>query len=273
MDELTDVVKPVKILSDNEKKKAEGTAAYNPTIKDVNADPATKLPVENKQDRTRCEILPLGYDCGVFAEFTNRDGIEPIKLKFRNTGKLGAAFTLLAYDHTGGCWFYSLEGAKSGGSPILLADNKDLAQNLIAGRTLGDYHYAAHGPNGYMTIFRGNAKDGLQQALPEIAASSSLDDGKQIEFKLIWPASANGRVKVVNAYTGYETTADATKKSIVVSTKDGWYDVAFLDANSAGSRFLRRYAGHLENGRIGMSDPAIGMKYDETSRVYITVAA
>jgi hypothetical protein len=30
-------------------------------------------------------------------------------------------------------------------------------------------------------------------------------------------------------------------------------------ANS--NSFLRRYAGHVENGKIGKSDPAIGLQY------------
>ncbi len=40
----------------------------------------------------------------------------------------------------------------------------------------------------------------------------------------------------------------------------------FVDGVNANN-FLRRYAGHLENGKIGKSDPAIGLAYDRLKRV------
>lgn len=52
----------------------------------------------------------------------------------------------------------------------------------------------------------------------------------------------------------------------------GWYDVAFVDGANSNS-FLRRYAGHVENGKISKSDPAIGLQYGEVVRVYKAVTA
>ncbi|MDA4629755.1 hypothetical protein NZA98_01265, partial [Escherichia coli] len=54
-----------------------------------------------------------------------------------------------------------------------------------------------------------------------------------------------------------------------VATKDGWYDVSFVDAVNTDSKYLRRYAGHIETGKMSRTDPAIGMIYDEVARVYI----
>jgi phospholipase C len=34
-----------------------------------------------------------------------------------------------------------------------------------------------------------------------------------------------------------------------------WYDLTVT--SDAGGSFLRRFAGHVENGRVGVSDPAI----------------
>jgi phospholipase C len=42
-------------------------------------------------------------------------------------------------------------------------------------------------------------------------------------------------------------------------------------ANS--NSFLRRYAGHVENGKIGKSDPAIGIAIWWGGRVYKAVTA
>ncbi|GHE66681.1 hypothetical protein GCM10017771_90380 [Streptomyces capitiformicae] len=35
-----------------------------------------------------------------------------------------------------------------------------------------------------------------------------------------------------------------------------WYDLTVTSA--ADPTFLRRFAGHVENGRVGVSDPALG---------------
>lgn len=43
---------------------------------------------------------------------------------------------------------------------------------------------------------------------------------------------------------------------IVGGDGDGWYDVTVT--SSGDQRYLRRLAGHLEDGRSSNSDPALG---------------
>ena len=74
-------------------------------------------------------------------------------------------------------------------------------------------------------------------------------------------------MKVTDAYAGASRIDRAGTTSVDVATADGWYDISFID-NGNASRWLRRYAGHLENGLIGKSDPAIGLRDDEVERVY-----
>ncbi|MGH6859003.1 MAG: phosphocholine-specific phospholipase C [Phyllobacterium sp.] len=272
MDGLADAIQPSIIYDDAKKGTAWLAPAYRPTVADVNADPAAKLPVAAKQDQTRCDILPVKYDFQVLGGFISKGGVERLNFTFRNAGELGAAFTVLAYDRTDGGWFYSVEGVKPGAAALEVSDSWDLNAQLAWGRAAGDYSYAIHGPNGYLAEFRGSSKEPTQRLLADIVEVKSLSEGKTIEFVFgKWP-SANGRLRVVNAYTGYEAVVDSGAKSIDLTTQDGWYDIAFVDAVNS-SRYLRRYAGHLENGRIGRSDPAIGLRYDETRRIYVAVTA
>ncbi len=109
-------------------------------------------------------------------------------------------------------------------------------------------------------------------ALADIVDMKPLDVGNTLQFVFgAWP-SANGKLKMVSAYTGVEAIIDNGTKTFDITTRDGWYDISFVDAVNA-SRYLRRYAGHLENGKISKSDPAIGLKYDETKRVYVALTA
>jgi phospholipase C len=45
------------------------------------------------------------------------------------------------------------------------------------------------------------------------------------------------------------------EKRLSLKSSYGWYDVA---VRAEGAEFLRRAAGHLENGRDSVSDPGFG---------------
>lgn len=258
-----------------QKRKDPASRRFVPTIETVDKDPDAARPTLVKQDRTRCEILPLGYDFQVLGSVKSTVGTDPEQrfyLTFRNASKLGAAFSVHAYDRTDGAWYYSLEPAPDPQNPVILSGSWSLKDKLVSGRTAGDYFYAVHGPNGYMAEFRGNAVDPLQIQLPDIVGVKLLDDGKKLQVAFgKWP-NANSKLKLISAYTGYEAVIENGTESVDITTMDGWYDVAFVDAVNP-SLYLRRYAGHLENGKIGLSDPAIGLQYDETTRVYKAITA
>lgn len=270
MDKLLDATKPARIFGTSEKTSATGLAAFKPGIADVNADPDAKKPVAAKQDRTRCEILPVGYDFQVFLGYSIHDatGKTRVDWTIRNSGTLGASFYVIPYSRTDAPWLYSVEGVKPGGAPVIVSD---FAQ-ITGGTNEGDYEYAIHGPNGYLFEFRGNSLDLVQMALPNITDVKPAADGKKIQFIFDkWP-TASGKLKLINAYNGYQEVIENGAASIQITTEDGWYDIAFVDAINDNS-FLRRYAGHLENGLISTSDPAIGQQYDDRKRVYVAVTA
>ena len=249
----------------------EALKANLPKYASRTADIAIDLAKEtrDKQEKTQVELLPLGYDFNVYASITEKDGTAgTFRLTFRNKGKIGTALNVYSYvkaDANRGAWFYALEKPGKDGVPVTLADDYDL------GSRAGKYEFAVHGPGGYLSEFRGDANNAGQKQIAEIVNVTASTDSTGVRFDFgEWPG-ANGDLTMINAYTTETATIAAKTASIASATKDGWYDVAFID--KAGTGYLRRYAGHLENGYIGKSDPAIGLKYDQINRVYVGVTA
>jgi len=265
MDKLIDEIKSDRVFAAKLKDNSLGVGAFQPEYAHVLADPETKLPVAVKQDKTRCELLPIGYNFQVFVKYgTHSDGKTRMEWTIRNSGPLGASFYVIPYSRTDGPWYYGVEGVKPGGAPVAIGGYAPIES--------GEYEHAIHGPNGYLLEFAGNSLDTVQQALPNITDVKPAADGKTIQFIFDkWP-TASGKLKLISAYTGYAEVIQNGVASIQITTQDGWYDVAFVDGANTNT-FLRRYAGHVENGLIGKSDPAIGMQYDEARRVYIGVTA
>ena len=162
---------------------------------------------------------------------------------------------------------------KSGGLPVEVTD---YAQ-ITGGKVEGDYAHAIHGPNGYLFEFSGNSLDAQQMQLPDIIELKSADDGKKLQIVFEKWQTASSKLKLIDAYSATEQVVDRAKEvsgttTVEIATKDGWYDVAVVDGVNANN-FLRRYAGHLENGKISKSDPAIGLEYDAKKRAYIGMVA
>lgn len=192
-----------------------------------------------------------------------------------------------SFDH----YYGTLRGVRGFGDPRpLRLKNGDSVFNQPSVPLLSSFSYsfnnvslemieAIHGPNGYLFEFSENTLDAPQMQLPNIIAMKSADEGKKLRFVLEKWQTASSKLKLIDAYTGTELVIDkaledkdAGTTTFEIATKDGWYDVAFVDASKTNS-FLRRYAGHLENGKIGKSDPAISLEYDKKRRAYIAVTA
>jgi phospholipase C len=107
-----------------------------PDIAAVNADPLTKQPVLVKQDKVRCEILPVSYDFQVFVKYgTHTEG----KTRVEWQSEIPA---LLAYHSMSS----HIRGLTAPGSIALKAiEVSDYAQ-IIGGSTAGDHAHVIHGP-------------------------------------------------------------------------------------------------------------------------------
>lgn len=269
IDALINKALPVKILTDSEKANAKKKAdnPLKPKIEHVNADPNAKKPVAVKQDRTQCDLLPLDYDFQVSFRFSSMSPYP--ECVFTNSGKLGVSFVLYSYDEQASpqSQSISVEGITLGDPELTVSCPLSVGANM-------NYHHAVYGPNGYLAEARGTIFDATETAFYFNCRITPDKDGKALTFHLRnWP-TANGTMKVINAYYPDEEPTNIVNgtRRVDIVTKDGWYDVSFVDAVNPGSRYLRRYAGHIETGRMSRTDPAIGMIYDETKRVYVPAA-
>jgi phospholipase C len=174
-------------------------------------------------------------------------------LEFGNTGTQGAHFYVYAANRTDGPWRYTVEAGKS------LSDSYDLST------TNGVYAFAVYGPNGFVRRFAGNAatlsSGGSRQkpALPEIKTHYDVANGNVI-IRFTNQGGSIARLSVVdNAYGARPRPVivppDAKiDEPWVLASSHHWYDLSVTDNDDAA--FIRRVAGHVENGRPSISDPA-----------------
>ncbi|WP_119079144.1 phosphocholine-specific phospholipase C [Chitinophaga alhagiae] len=124
----------------------------------------------------------------------------------------------------------------------------------------GQYHLRLHGPNGFFREFKGK-----QPAL-QVACQDQLDPKLKkptgsLELKLENVQDAPITVVVRdNAYGNKEITRKLAKGGtetvhLPLQKSHHWYDFSVTIQGDAS--FEQRYAGRAENGRDGMSDPAI----------------
>ncbi|MGA7439998.1 MAG: phospholipase C, phosphocholine-specific, partial [Luteibacter sp.] len=163
-------------------------------------------------------------------------------ITFDNTGKLGAAF--LVYD-----------GLDRDAPPrryaAMAGDRIEDAWKLAPG---GDaYNRRIHGPNGYYAALRGFADDTLEAVVRGVARE------RRIEIAITNAGKARATCRVTNAYGSDESRhvnidAGATETvAVELANSSGWYDISITTPEAP--RYLRRYAGHHEDGNPAASDP------------------
>lgn len=125
----------------------------------------------------------------------------------------------------------------------------------------GRYHFRVHGPNGFFREFKGNVKDvGV-----EVACGYEKDRSKKPTGNLvltIFNKSAKAVTATVadNAYRQRPQTVTVAVGQKVTVRVDlaksfGWYDASVKLGGNAD--FENRFAGRVETGKEGVSDPAM----------------
>jgi phospholipase C len=208
-----------------------------------------------KQEGGHRPSAPLPYELSVFAALNStRDRIE-ITLQANNQlfkeKASGAPFT--AYAFTKGNQFSCRNYAVAAGDK--LEDSWSLADF-----DQGIYQIKVYGPNGYYWSLRGSSHDphlSVRLAPAILNASPAY-----AEILLSSNSAASETVKLADASYGHpvQTKNLAAKEvgSMTVSTESSsrWYDFSLTVENDP--HFERRFAGRLENGTWGQSDPVIG---------------
>ncbi len=155
-----------------------------------------------------------------------------------------------------------------------LGDVRTWAYGLTAGDTLGDiwplnefadnqYHLRTYGPNGFFREFKGNAQD------PDINIhfdyQRSLTSNKltgNVILKLSNAAKSGQMVEIIDhAYktNNYKKLVSPSGESSLVLNLEkshNWYD--FSVKVTGHNSFEKRYAGRVETGKPGYSDPFMG---------------
>ena len=212
----------------------------------VPATPAQQsLPVQESGLRS-ARALP--YDLRVDA----RADVEKqtVRIEFDNRGDAGACFQVRSATADEGPWTFTVEAGKQ------------LSNTWQRGRNADGYDLSVFGPNGFFRQFRGSFG---REAGVDLDVDVRYDaHAYELILRITNRSRSRARVQIANAYQD-EAIKDelahgrALKRSFSLKKTFGWYDIAI--ASDADSRFLWRFAGHLENGRDSASDPAIGLKH------------
>lgn len=135
------------------------------------------------------------------------------------------------------------------------AGDKLLDRWKLADFENGIYHLRVHGPNGFHREFRGTGKDpNLELRLDpsDTGAIQLVNHGRQVLTVEIRDLSYGGAARRVNVGTGDQPHI----LKLETEKSSGWYDVGLkIDGFP---EFSRRYAGRIESGKHGISDPAMG---------------
>ncbi|MFJ2897278.1 phosphocholine-specific phospholipase C [Streptomyces sp. NPDC087218] len=220
------------------------TAGYAPPDRDRHDSYVPKPPARGvlpRQEAGARPSRPLAYEPYVDGAADLSTG--KYRLTFGAGDRAGAAFQVRSQKRTDGPWTYTA----AAGKPV-----SDSWNSVYSG---GGYDLTVHGPNGFLRAFLGDNK----AAEPEVTARHDGATGN-LRLVLTNPSAADAHLTVTNAYGGTPLTctvrAGATvEQSVDLRATKRWYDLTVVVEGNAG--YLRRLAGHVENGQDGTSDPGI----------------
>ncbi|MGW0756688.1 phosphocholine-specific phospholipase C [Streptomyces sp. NPDC002814] len=218
------------------------TDGYEPPDRERHPDYKPTPPADSrlpKQERGLRRSRPLKY--APYVDGSADTAAGKFTLTFATGAKAGGAFHVTSGNRTDGPWMYTTEAGKS------IADTWNSAYSS------GSYDLTVHGPNGFLRAFKGANKT----AGPEVTARHR---GGDLELTFTNKGSATVELKVADGYGGrtrrFVVRRGATvRHSFDLGASGQWYDLTVTSASD--SAFLRRFAGRVETGRPGVSDPAV----------------
>jgi phospholipase C len=218
------------------------TDAYEPADRERHPDYRPTVPADPrmpKQERGLRPTRPLKYAPCVDASVDAAAGT--VTLTFASGPRTGAAFLVTSGNRADGPWNYTTGAGKT------------VSDTWNTSSTDGAYDLTVHGPNGFLRVFQGAGRT----AGPEVVARHV---GDALELTFTHRGSGTAELKVTDGYGGRATTVKVRGGAVLKRTVDlgasrRWYDLTVTRA--ADPSYLRRLAGHVENGRPGVSDPAI----------------
>ena len=221
-----------------------GTGGYEPRDRNRHPDyvPAPpRDPALPRQEPGSRPTRPLPYALAVDAAVL--PDIGKVELRFASEGSAGAALYITSENRTDGPWTYTV------GAGASIADTWNTAHSN------GVYDLTVHGPNGFLRRFRGPGR----AAGVEVTARADAATGN-LRLTLTNAGGRDAALTLRNAYSGAPQTVTVAPGATLEHTVDlqasqRWYDVSIT--SDLDGAFLRRFAGHVETGQSGISDPAI----------------
>lgn len=222
------------------------TAGYEPPDGDRHPDYVPVPPATGAvpgQERGTRPTRPLPY--APLVDGAADPAAGTFRLTFGGGPAAGAQFLVTSANRTDGPWTYTT------GAGDRLADTWNTAYSD------GLTDLTVHGPNGFLRSFRGPGKT----AGPEVTARHEAVGGQlELTFTHAGTGSARLTVRSAAAYGGAVQAVTVAAGATVTRTLDlrgskHWYDITVAD--DGDTTFLRRFAGHVETGEPGTSDPGL----------------
>ncbi|WP_328906444.1 phospholipase C, phosphocholine-specific [Streptomyces sp. NBC_00234] len=221
-----------------------GTEGYRPPDGDRHPSYVPKPPAVGAlpvQERGSRPARPLPYT--LVSDGTAIPATGRFTLSFGAGAQAGACFHVTSPNRTDGPWTYTAEAGKT------------LSDTWNTSYSKGVYDLWVYGPNGFLRTFRGPGTT----AGPEVTARHDNVAGTVV-LTMTNPGATAVNLTLSNAYGGATQTFKVAKGATVTHTADlrasaRWYDLTVV--SDGNSTFRRRFAGHVETGAPGVSDPAI----------------
>ncbi|MDI3385535.1 phospholipase C, phosphocholine-specific [Streptomyces sp. B-S-A8] len=231
-------------LKDTDPAALPGTDGYRPPDNErhdsyVPKPPAKpQLPVQEAGSRP---TRPLRYAPHVDGAATPASG--RYTLTFSAGAKAGGTFHVRSGNRGDGPWTYTTEAGKT----VSDTWNSEYSDDA--------YDLTVHGPNGFLRAFKGPGRT----AGPEATARHVAADGA-LALTLTNAGAEEVRLHLADAYGGPGKSftvapGKAVEHTLRLDAGKRWYDVTVT--SETDGTFLRRFAGHVETGEPGVSDPAI----------------
>jgi phospholipase C len=221
------------------------TASFKPQDLERQPDEVPVPPAIGAVPRQESGVRParaLPYALDVNGYLRN-DG--SFQIDFRNTGDAGAVFQVRSIGGIPAPRTYTVE------------PGKDLADTWTLSPGSQSHDLSVYGPNGFFRRF----KVGLAGPSQVDVKAMADENGSHMMLQL---ASRGLRTIVASVVDNYRcrTTSvplnpgETESIASALARTAGWYD--FVVTVNGDSDFECQFAGHVENGRDSMSDPALG---------------
>jgi phospholipase C len=216
------------------------TTAYVPGDHDRHPDVVPVPPADQRVPKQEPGVRlarPVPYDLEVVAGL-GRDGAS---LELVNRGRGGAVF------HT-----RSRTPAAMVAQMFTVEAGRQL-QTLITANPAAGYDVEIHGPNGFYRHVSGSTSAAPRVSTARVGSSQTL----KLVIENLGPTT---EVTITDAWARRRTTTvhleHGETAGVVGGHTNGWYDLTIT--SSADPRYVRRLAGHVEDGRPSISDPRLG---------------